>query len=143
VFELIEREACSRISNYLPGITRVEHGRERYRAFNAGRREACDSRGRHAVHLRDCQHRRPPEPACRRHRAPGRALLAEVPRSGSRLARAELRLKVYFRHADDRHVVQERLLATGFAPASCRRKSAGRSSISRSRRMHPGEAAYE
>lgn len=33
-----------RISNYLPGITRVEAGRERYRAFNDGRQQAFAAR---------------------------------------------------------------------------------------------------
>lgn len=43
LFELIDRESCPhllRISNFLPNITGVENGEERYRAFNAGRRDA-------------------------------------------------------------------------------------------------------
>lgn len=53
MFELAERQGCPhllRISNYLPDITRVERGQERYRAFNAGRREAFAARDRHAQH---------------------------------------------------------------------------------------------
>ncbi len=51
MFELVEREGCPhlwRVSNYLPGITRVEGGEERYRAFNAGRRQAFAARNRGA-----------------------------------------------------------------------------------------------
>ena len=53
MFALIEREGCPhlwRVSNYLPDITRVEYGQERYRAFNAGRREAFVARDRDAEH---------------------------------------------------------------------------------------------
>ena len=53
MFALIEREGCPhlwRVSNYLPDITRVERGQERYRAFNAGRREAFAARDRTAEH---------------------------------------------------------------------------------------------
>jgi chorismate lyase / 3-hydroxybenzoate synthase len=35
-----------RVFNYLPGITRVEAGQERYRRFNEGRHEAFAARGR-------------------------------------------------------------------------------------------------
>ena len=53
MFELIDREACPhllRIANYLPDITRVEGGQERYRAFNAGRRDAFAARDRTDAH---------------------------------------------------------------------------------------------
>lgn len=53
MFELVEREGCPhlwRVSNYLPGITRVEGGEERYRVFNAGRRRAFAARDREAAH---------------------------------------------------------------------------------------------
>lgn len=38
-----------RVSNYLPGITRMEAGVERYRAFNAGRKQAFAARDRQAA----------------------------------------------------------------------------------------------
>ena len=49
IFDLIEQQGCPhllRISNYLPGITHIEDGRERYRAFNAGRQAAFAARFR-------------------------------------------------------------------------------------------------
>ena len=52
MFDLIEREECPhllRISNYLPDITRIEDGGERYRAFNIGRQQAFDKRRRLAA----------------------------------------------------------------------------------------------
>ncbi len=52
IFALIEREGCPhllRVSNYLPDITGVEAGEERYRAFNAGRALAFAARARDAA----------------------------------------------------------------------------------------------
>ena len=52
IFALIEREGCPhllRVSNYLPDITRIEAGEERYRAFNAGRHLAFAARARDAA----------------------------------------------------------------------------------------------
>lgn len=52
MFALIEREECPhllRISNYLPDITLIEAGGERYRAFNIGRQQAFDRHRRPAA----------------------------------------------------------------------------------------------
>ena len=184
MFELIDREDCPhllRIANYLPAITRVECGQERYRAFNAGRRDAFAARDRTAAHApaacglgcggdtlliaflagvepgRNIENPRQvsafhyPERygASRplfaratvaagllflsgtasivghesRHVGDVAAQTDETLRNidamlaeAGRVVRADLRLKVYLRHAGDLAVVQARLRTAGFAP---------------------------
>ncbi len=185
VFELIEREACPhllRISNYVPGITVVEDGEERYRAFNIGRQQAFDERRRTAAQApaacglgcggdalllfflagtepgRNIENPRQvsafhyPEQYgssrpifARATIAAGMlfisgtasivghesrhvgdvaaqtgeilrnfdALLAELPPAEGALARRDLQMKVYLRHAGDRDAVEALLLAAG------------------------------
>jgi chorismate lyase/3-hydroxybenzoate synthase len=52
MLDLIEAEGCPhllRVSNYIADITRYENGEERYRAFNAGRQAAFESRNRRST----------------------------------------------------------------------------------------------
>ncbi len=187
IFALIEREGCPhllRISNYLPDITRIEGGEERYRAFNAGRQRAFADRARGAAQApaacglgcggdallvfflagdrpghnienprQVSAFRYPPRYGARaplfaratlacgmlfisgtasivghesRHVGDVaaqtdetlrnlEALLCEARHLGCALTPAELRAKIYLRHARDREVVRERLRAAGLA----------------------------
>jgi chorismate lyase/3-hydroxybenzoate synthase len=52
MLDLIAAEGCPhllRVSNYIADITRDENGEERYRAFNAGRQAAFESRNRRST----------------------------------------------------------------------------------------------
>ncbi len=187
IFALIEREGCPhllRVSNYLPDITRIEAGEERYRAFNVGRAIAFAARAREAARApaacglgcggdallvfflagdhpgRNIENPRQVSafhyPERYGERAPLfaratvacgmlfisgtasivghesrhvgdvaaqademlrnlEALLSEARRLGCTLTPAELRAKVYLRHARDGEVVRERLRAAGLA----------------------------
>ena len=46
LFRAVAHRSLVRVHNYLPRITAVEHGTERYRLFNEGRHEAFEAAGR-------------------------------------------------------------------------------------------------